>query len=109
MPLVRIRGKGHAQFEGPIDLGLAVAPHEAIERAADKFRRVARAPAPIVRVRNAQFDHDASEACGRCIAAEGPVMKSDSIKPWYPQTRSSCDQPGGTRPAGALVADLFRL
>jgi hypothetical protein len=34
MPLVRIRRKGHTQFEGPIDLGFAAASHEAIERAA---------------------------------------------------------------------------
>jgi hypothetical protein len=44
--------------------------HKAIERAADKSRRLARAPAPIVRARNAQFDQDASEARRCRIARE---------------------------------------
>src|ERR1700719_1419202 len=69
-PFMRVRGKSHGKFEGLVDLGFSVAPHEAIKRALEELRGFPGACSPTGWIRDPEFDQNRGKASRCRVAAE---------------------------------------
>jgi hypothetical protein len=107
-PFVWIRREGHREIEGAIDGNFHLALNEPIESAAQELCRLLVASGPIGRIANSEFEQDGCEASNGCIAAKRGVAQPDMIESRNAQAWSGGDQPGGTSPAGAFLAEPFR-
>ncbi len=107
-PFVWVRRKGHREIEGAVDSNLNLALNEPIQSAAQELGWLLAATGPIGRIADAEFDQDGCETGRGCIASKRGVAQPDMIESRNAHAWTGRDQPGGTSPAGAFMAEPFR-
>jgi hypothetical protein len=93
--------------KGAIDFGFTVTSDKAVEGSLHEFLRFTTARAPIRDVCDSKLQQNACQPRGGLIRSERRMMNRGPLQARNFERAARCDQPGGTRPAGALVvADL---